>query len=225
MLKYLNFRTACDVTFGVFIAVWFLARHVIYMMVCRSMFTEIPHVMKQGCYESTTGKKISNDGGSAVWWNVMQPFDRPGGTICFNDNIRIAFTGLLMALQVLTLIWFGMIIRVAYGVLSGKGAEDSRSDDEAEDEEFEEIEYYEDEIKTFDGVNELATRKLALPIEEDVDAEEMNLGMRRKSNPSNNSAPRRSTRRTGSGRATALSIPGHGDKKELLGRIGCDKPS
>lgn len=130
-----------------------------------------------------------------------------------------------MALQVLTLIWFGMIIRVAYGVLSGKGAEDSRSDDEAEDEEFEEIEYYEDEIKTFDGVNELATRKLALPIEEDVDAEEMNLGMRRKSNPSNNSAPRRSTRRTGSGRATDLSIPGHGDKKELLGRIGCDKPS
>lgn len=226
MLKYMNFRTACDITFGIFIAVWFLARHVIYMMVCRSMFTEIPHVMKQGCYDSTTGEMISKNGGSAVWWNVMQPFDRPGGTICYNNNIRIAFTSLLMALQVLTLIWFGMIIRVAYGVLSGKGAEDSRSDDEGEDEEYEEIEYYEDNVKSYDGINEIVTQTIALPIEEDVNAEEMNLGLRRKStSPTTASTPRRSTRRTGSARATALSIPGHSDKKDILGRIGCDKPS
>ncbi|KAE9972056.1 hypothetical protein BLS_004196 [Venturia inaequalis] len=226
MLKYMNFRTACDITFGVFIAVWFVARHVIYMMVCWSMFSEIPHVMKQGCYNSTTGQMISEDGGTAVWWNVMQPFDRPGGTICYNNNIRIAFTALLMALQVLTLIWFGMILRVAYGVLSGKGAEDSRSDDEGEDEEYEEIEYYDDKIKSFDGTNEIVTRTIALPIEEDVNAEEMNLGLRRKStSPTTASAPRRSTRRTGSARATALSIPGHSDKKDILGRIGCDKPS
>jgi len=80
----------------------------------------------------------------------------------------------------------------------------------------------------FDGVSEHATRYNDVPIEEEVDAESLNLGMRRKTSPgggSANSTPRRSSRRTGVGRATALSIPGHGDSKELLGRIGCDKPS
>jgi very-long-chain ceramide synthase len=184
--------------------------------------------MHRGCYESTTGKKISDDGGSAIWANVMQPFDRPGEPVCFNDNIRIAFTGLLMALQVLTVIWFGMIIRVAYGVISGKGAQDSRSDDEdeGEEEEIEEIEY-EEKIATFDGLNDHANHQVEQPIEEEVDAESLNLGLRKKNGSSsmNGNTPRRSSRRTGAGRATALSIPGHGDRKELLGRIGCDKPS
>jgi len=128
-----------------------------------------------------------------------------------------------MALQVLTLIWFGMIIRVAYGVLSGKGAQDSRSDDEGEDEddEVEEVEE-EVEIDSFDGTNDsMAKLKEAAPIEEEVDAEALHF--RTNSPPAN--TPRRSSRKSGAGRATAISIPGHGDKKELLGRIGCDKPS
>lgn len=145
----------------------------------------------------------------------MQPFNSPDKFVCFNNRIRVSFLNLLLALQVLTLIWFGMIIRVAYRVLSGKGAEDVRSDDEGEDEiEEEEVEV---EIPSYETHGDKAK---AHPVEE-VDAESLNHKRRKNGAPT---PVRRSSRRAG-GRATAISIPGHGDHKELLGRIGCDKPS
>ena len=35
----------------------------------------------------------------------------------------------------------------------------------------------------------------------------------------------RNQKRSTAARASAISIPGRGDHKELLGRIGCDKPT
>jgi acyl-CoA-dependent ceramide synthase len=217
MLKYVGMHTLCDITFGVFIIVWFLARHMAYLSVCWSIHSDVPKVMPYGCFNSSTGEKISDDGGTSIWVNIMQPFNRPGGEICFNSRIRVSFLSLLGALQVLTLIWFGMILRVAYSVLSGNAAEDVRSDDEEDDEiEEEEVEV---EIPYFEKQAENAK---AYPIEEEVDADALNHGGKRWDQ---NGSPivRRSSRRTA--RATAISIPGHGDHKELLGRIGCDKPS
>jgi len=43
--------------------------------------------------------------------------------------------------------------------------------------------------------------------------------VRRSSSPKQKKAIKRSK-----GMSSGISIPGHGDKKELLGRIGCDKP-
>ena len=58
------------------------------------------------------------------------------GLVCWNDNIKWTFLGMLLALQcVCYSCWFGMIIRVAYKVLSGQGADDTRSDDEDEEDE------------------------------------------------------------------------------------------
>lgn len=52
----------------------------------------------------------------------------------------MGFIFLLLALQVLTLMWFYMIIGVAVKVIKGGQAEDTRSDDEDSEEEKEEEE-------------------------------------------------------------------------------------
>jgi acyl-CoA-dependent ceramide synthase len=220
MLKYVGMHTLCDIAFGVFILGWFFARHLCYLLVCWSIWADVPKVMPYGCFNSVTGEKLTGDGGTAILHNIMQPFNRPDGVVCFNNRIRISFLSLLGALQVITIIWFGMILRVAYGVLSGSGAEDVRSDDEGD----EEIEEEEIEVEIPFYEKPVSENAKPGPIEEEVDAESLNHGTNGKRR-SQNSPPivRRSSRRTA--RATAISIPGHGDHKELLGRIGCDKPS
>ncbi|KAL2350100.1 TLC domain-containing protein [Cryomyces antarcticus] len=215
MLKYLGYQTACDVAFGIFIVTWFTARHVFYLMICWSLYTDVGEMMPYGCYSSVTGEKLSSDGGSEIAKHVLQPFLDPDGTVCFNPQIRYSFLGLLLALQILTLIWFGMIMRVAYNVLSGKGADDSRSDDECA----------EDDAADEDPIDQLRFDKEAdvrmHGYEEEVGVDQMDFG--RKTSP----VRQFSKGRKSGGRASGISIPGHGysDRKELLGRIGCDKPS
>ena len=215
MLKYLSFQTACDVAFGVFISVWFIARHIFYPVVCYSVYAHLPIMIPYTCYDSTTGKKVGPaERGPKIWANIMQPFHDPGGLVCYNDEIRVGFLTVLLALLVLTLIWFGMIIRVAYKVVTGDGAEDVRSDDEGEDE----IDEEEIEIDAFDHIHEKHEGQMIM---EEADGESVNLTR----NTSPPAALRRSSRRGPVAKASGISIPGHGDKKELLGRIGCDKPS
>lgn len=210
MLKYFNYQTACDIAFGVFILTWFVARHVFYLLICWSIYVDVPTEMPYGCFRSTDGVKVSSHGGADVLRHVMQPFIDPDGIVCFNERIRYSFLSLLLALQVITIIWFGMILRVAWNVLKGNGADDSRSDDEGE----QEIEDEEEDI--LDGTNE-SSRTVQQPLEEEVTVEALHLPRR--------TSPHVRSYRKGSGRASGISIPGHGDRKELLGRIGCDKPS
>lgn len=67
--------------------------------------------------------------------NIFQPLlDPTAQTIGFNAWIRWGFLGLLLSLQCITILWFVMICRVIMRVLQGKGADDTRSDDEGEDE-------------------------------------------------------------------------------------------
>lgn len=217
MLNYLNLPTACDAAFGVFISVWFLTRHVFYLMVCWSLFYDVPGPhWYYGCFDTMTGAELTLNGGTDIWKNMVQPFDNPGGPICFNFRIRMCFLGLLLALQVLTIIWFGMIIRVAYRVIVGKGSEDPRSDDEEAEDESEEEEI---EIDVFNAPEKAEGPRY---IVEEADGESVNL-IRRVDSPT---VPlRRSSRKSPVAKASGISIPGHADKKELLGRIGCDKPS
>lgn len=190
--------------------------------------------------------------------------------VCYTPPIRYAFLALLIALQMLTIIWFGMVLRVAWRVLGGKAAEDSRSDDEGEVE-YEEVEIddemgEESEMLDADedgtcldeksagmsgafsakGVSYLATNSSppspshsspssaspspapssskeedVRPVEVEVGGEDIGLG--KKGKRARAAAAARRKRQTA--RASGISIPGHGDRKELLGRIGCDKPS
>ena len=216
-MNYLRFRKACDVTFGVFLVVWFIARHVLYMTVCRSIVVDVPKTMPYGCFASTTGQQVSTDGGSAVLANVLQPFNDPDGLVCFNPVIRYGFLGLLLALQILTLIWFGMILRVAYSVLSGKAAQDSRSDDEEELDDGSEVDEEEYDETDADAYDQEAKGAWAEPAHDDAASKQARTGA--------SQGKGRNRRAPGPARTSAISIPGHGDRKDLLGRIGCDKPA
>nr|G1UJF5.1 RecName: Full=Sphingosine N-acyltransferase-like protein ALT7; AltName: Full=AAL-toxin biosynthesis cluster protein 7 [Alternaria alternata]BAK64384.1 longevity assurance homolog 3 [Alternaria alternata]BBG74271.1 putative ceramide synthase [Alternaria alternata] len=133
LLKYLGFQYACDVAFCVFLASWLVARHGLYLLVCWSIFTILPTVMPYGCYDTISGNRLSEfpaDGGNEIMREVLQAFRDPGGPVCFNSRIGWAFLGLLVGLQVLMLIWLGMILKVAYKVFQGEGADDTRSDSE-----------------------------------------------------------------------------------------------
>ncbi|KAF1988860.1 longevity-assurance protein-like protein [Aulographum hederae CBS 113979] len=215
LLKYLKFQKACDAAFVLFLITWFVTRHIFYPLVCYSIHAHVPSIMATGCYNPSTGEMVSSDGGKQIWANVMQPFINPNGTVCFNENIRYGFLGLLLALQGLLLIWFSMVCRVAYGVIMGTGADDSRSDDECDEEE------------PLDDEEEARNPSLGLhaehvnpaykqPLEEEVGVEALHFNRR-------TSSQKRQYKKSG-GRASGISIPGHSDRKELLGRIGCDKP-
>ncbi|KAI0149506.1 TLC domain-containing protein [Xylariaceae sp. FL1272] len=192
-LKYMGYTTLCDVMFGLFMVSWFVARHVLYLMVCWSIYRDAIQVMPIGCFygnsTNLTGPLPIPEG----WSHWVEPFKNPEGALCFSQTIVNGFLYTLLGLQTITIAWFFLIIRVAMRVLSGGSADDPRSDDEAESEE--EFEYEE-----------------AQPLEEEVGVEALDLkGWERRSG----------VKRVGA--ASGVSLPGHSDRKELLGRIGCEK--
>lgn len=218
----MGYTTICDIAFGAFVISWVATRHIFYMMVCWSIYAFAPVDMAPGCYYSNnTFVPMSNTtefdrlGGNAPWSNLLKAYIDQNGPICWNPNLRYYFLALLLTLQVFCLIWFGTIAKIVYKVLTGSAAEDIRSDDEGGDEEIEEIE------KTNTILNMATTcteSGMSHPLEEEVGVDALTFARM------NGASQRRQTRRESS-RASGISIPGHGDHKELLGRIGCDKPS
>ena len=198
-LKYLGYSTLCDYMFGVFMVSWFVARHVLYLIVCYSVYAHTPDIMPVGCFKGPSDNLVGpfeppTDQGSLY---LLEPLWDSEGLVCYNEEVKWSFLSMLLSLQGLTIMWFILIIRVAIKVLGGGSAEDSRSDDEADDAEEEEFVYEE-----------------AQPLEEEVGADEINL---------KNWERRAGVKRQGSSAATGVSLPGHSDRKELLGRIGCEK--
>ncbi|KAJ9155755.1 TLC domain-containing protein [Pleurostoma richardsiae] len=201
-LKYMGYTTACDVGFGIFMLSWLVCRHIFYLMVCYSVWADIPRFIPNGCFSGPHGNLTGPFSPPANGWGwLVEPFTDPEGTVCFTHGVRYAFLTFLLALQVLTVVWFTMIIRVALRVLNGAGADDVRSDDE----EGEEVEAGEDAEFVYEE---------AQPLEEEVGVEDIDLkGWER----------RAGVRRQASSASTGVSLPGHSDRKELLGRIGCEK--
>ena len=206
ILKYLKFQMACDIAFGVFILVWFVTRHVLYAMVVYSVYDDIPKEINYGCYSGSAHNisgpiEVPND-----YAHLIDPFRDPNGLVCWDNSTTLAYVFTLSALQVILLLWFGMIIRVAAKVLRGGEAEDSRSDDEDEEEEEETHEMSSDKKQSYDKPIEVT------PLEEEVSFDELNICTHR-------SSPARRYRK-GGGMASGVNL--HSDRKELLGRIGCD---
>ncbi|KAL2262286.1 hypothetical protein VTK26DRAFT_1838 [Humicola hyalothermophila] len=206
-LKYLGYNTLCDCMFGVFLVSWFIARHVLYMVVCYSVWAH-SSIMPVGCFKGPKENMVGpipapTDRGP---WYLLDPLWDSEGLVCYNDTVKWSFLSMLLFLQLLTIMWFSLIIRVAIKVLRGGRAEDNRSEDEGGDDQQEEEE---DEEFVYEE---------AQPLEEEVGVEEIDL--------------KNWERRTGhvhvKSRQTAtvasgVSLPGHSDRKELLGRIGCEK--
>ncbi|KAJ9604034.1 Sphingosine N-acyltransferase lag1 [Cladophialophora chaetospira] len=253
VLKYLHFGLACDIAFGVFMVSWLALRHVLYMMVWYSIYAHIPQEIKYGCYKGSVQNlqgpiPIPND-----WDHLVQPFKNPVGLVCWNNNIKWGFLIMLGALQVILIIWFGMIVRVAYKVITGKGAEDVRSDDEDDDEEEEEDEL-KDEKSSRDHIEamKLCVDPQEKYLETEVLSTDPNFSLSRtsKSRPKSRSKSKPSTTSSEGRKSSSESMSGSSagrtrrkvkndsahsssvnllgpssDRKELLGRIGCDKGS
>lgn len=207
MLKYLRFQMACDIAFGLFILVWVIARHLLYPRLCWSLYADSPEIINYGCFWGPASDLHGPIDPPDRFSHLIQPFRDPEGIVCWNDKIKWSFMVALLALQVVLLLWFCMIVQVALRVLRGGQAEDSRSDVEGENEEDDHTQ--EKKIHKEDILLEEP------PLEEEVGVEDMNLGNRKTS-------PNRRFRK-GGGAASGVTL--HSDRKELLGRIGCDKGS
>jgi very-long-chain ceramide synthase len=224
ILKYLKWNKTCDVIFGVFMVTWLVARHLLYMAVCWSIYAHIPEEIQYGCYR---GGDLNLEGPLPVpddFDHLTQPFRDPEGLVCWTNGIKLVFLGLLLALQCILLVWFSMILKVAYKVVSGEGADDTRSDDEDDDEdEEEEVEEIALPEKAFASIKlgpepPLYLEKEVLSTDGDLHFASPNAGQK--------SPVRRSSRKkTSEAHTTSVNLLGHSDRKELLGRIGCDKPS
>ncbi|KAL2013953.1 hypothetical protein VTN00DRAFT_1478 [Thermoascus crustaceus] len=201
MLKYLGYEMCCNVAFGVFLVTWFIARHVLYLSLCWSIYKGVPQMVAYGCYSNATAEMYTTDGYPDRWMHLFYPFLDINGPICINRGIKWIFLSFLLFLQVLSLIWFGMIIRVAVGVLRTGNAEDTRSDDEDEE-----------EVESEAPVNVVTGKERGGAVIADNSSSEPAW---RRSNPP------RTVRTRGRGRL----LGDQSDRKELLGRIGCDKPT
>lgn len=124
MLKYAGWQTTCDLAFGLFMVSWLVTRHILYMRVVWSCIYDARKVM------------------------TFRPSDRAIGNY-FTHTSYLTLIVLLCALQIILLMWFYMICRVAYRVVTKAGAVDSRSDAESS--------YEDDDLQSVEAAQQAAT--------------------------------------------------------------------
>lgn len=187
--------------------VWIVARHVIFMMATYSVYAHSKTVSPPGCYQGKMGNITGPFPPPDRYGHLLQPFIDPEGLVCWTDSVRWGFVNSLLFLQVLTLVWFSMIVKVAVKVLKGGQADDTRSEDEEEEE-------AEEEIDSEQG-KKIEPKSLQ-PLEEEVGVESLNLRNR------TSLATSQKQHQKSSGGSYA-SGAGMASKKQLLDRIGCEK--
>ncbi|PGH27087.1 hypothetical protein AJ80_01274 [Polytolypa hystricis UAMH7299] len=209
MLKYLGYEAACTVGFVVFLVTWAISRHGVYPILWWSIYKNVPAVMPHGCYSRATGERFTTDGISNNWSHLLLPFQSADGPICMSPRIKWVFLSFLAFLQILSLIWFTMVLRVAVSVLRTGGAEDTRSDDEEDS-----VDVDDEKANGLNGAG--STNGSARMSNESNPQTVISSG----SSQGHHHHPVRI--RTGRGRVT---LSDQNERKALLGRIGCDKPT
>jgi acyl-CoA-dependent ceramide synthase len=109
MLRYVGLQKLCDATFGFFVIAWIVTRHILYNYITYSLAKATEY--------------------APYHW------DPPAGSF-WTKEWQFNFIALLLSLQVLMCIWFAMILKVVYRVLTGKTATDTRSDTEEDDDKY-----------------------------------------------------------------------------------------
>lgn len=201
----MGFENACNVAFAVFMGTWVVTRHFLYNVLWWSIYKNVPDAMPWGCYSGKTSELISTDAYPDSFAYLFAPFRSLENPICMNRTIKWIFLSFLLSIQALSLVWFTMIVRVAYLVVAKGNAEDTRSDDE------EDVEISDESASN--GNVRLAAKEGAIPAPV-VNETAPGLDRRR----SNGTA---SVRARGHGRMPF----DQSDRKALLGRIGCEKPT
>lgn len=93
-----------DVAFVIFMITWLIARQVMYLFIVSSVTSQI---------------------------SKASALDVSGSWISTRTSLIVLSAGLSM-MYVLFCVWYYLICRIVYGIVMGKPAEDSRSDDEDE---------------------------------------------------------------------------------------------
>lgn len=188
---------------------WVLARHVFYLTVCWSIYAHTPEIMTVGCFSGPPDNLTGPHPPPSGWGYLLEPLYNPEGNVCYDATVKWTFLGFLLGLQVLTLLWLVLIVKVAVRVIRGTGADDVRSDDEGVEEHEEDKEEKEQQLEEEDEGEDVVYAQ-------EVGADEIDFkGWNKRS----------ATRKRNAGATTSsVSLPGHhSDRKELLGRIGCEK--
>lgn len=107
VFKYLGFETLCNLTFITFLLSWIVCRHGIFMYQLWYAYCVATDFIKGNCKHDSFGNEF-----------------------CFKQSSHDLFGLLLLMLQIISIMWLIMIIRVLINMLRGGSAEDSRSDDE-----------------------------------------------------------------------------------------------
>ncbi len=123
MLRYLEVtQVVCDTLFAWFMLSWFVTRHVLFNFVIRSSLYDLPRLVTYR-WDPPSGHFMTS--GGYVMFNVC---------LCTLQVCKyllpVDCQMTLCLVKILQILWFATICRVAWGVVSGKGASDSRSDDE-----------------------------------------------------------------------------------------------
>ncbi|KAK8091110.1 hypothetical protein PG994_000615 [Apiospora phragmitis] len=95
-LKYLGFKTVCDVIFGLFMFTWAWTRHIFYLMLLPRPAAIHDGALLQGPRRRPTGPFPAPEQG---WSHLLEPFYDPEGTVCLTDGIHTGFLTFLLALE------------------------------------------------------------------------------------------------------------------------------
>jgi acyl-CoA-dependent ceramide synthase len=104
LFRYLRFPTLTDLTFVVFLISWLITRQIGFSLVTLSCIFRARYILPRGWHP--------DKGQYANAWVIN------------------GFPALLVVLLIMNCIWFWMACNVAWRVVMGLGAEDTRSDDE-----------------------------------------------------------------------------------------------
>lgn len=116
IFKYFEWNRLCDATFIVFMLTWAVTRHGFFNYILKSAMTSAIELIPLQCYYDANGELVR----------------------CFTPAVHWTLVFLLGVLQIITIFWFFMVLRVAYNVVRGNAATDTRSDDEDTEDEAEE---------------------------------------------------------------------------------------
>ncbi|KAI6035332.1 TLC domain-containing protein [Pisolithus orientalis] len=105
MFRYIGLYTLCDITFGSFLVSWLITRHVLFVIAIKSAWFDSVRLVPENSWAPERGAY-------------------------FSEITNNTFVSLLVFLEILQVVWFWMICRVAWRVLTGQGASDHRSDEE-----------------------------------------------------------------------------------------------
>ncbi|ODV86873.1 hypothetical protein CANARDRAFT_195349 [[Candida] arabinofermentans NRRL YB-2248] len=110
ILKYIGCNFICDLMFLIFMLSWIILRHGVYNFVLYHTYQNASRLMGGSCELALKLNLNLNN--------------------CYPDLLFNILVFLLFGLQIITIIWLFMILKVAYKVIKGDNADDVRSDDD-----------------------------------------------------------------------------------------------